>query len=87
MGAFSWQNHSGFADLPPEDSKRLADNKKSTAEMVSKSLREAGTLLLVFAPLYVAFEGRKATWLTLCLLIFVGIAFLYLGIQVERNRR
>jgi hypothetical protein len=65
----------------------LADNKKYTAEMISESLREAGTLVLVFAPLYVVFEGSAASWITLCSTLLVGIAFLYLGIQVERKRR
>ena len=61
--------------------------KKYTAEMVGESLREAGTLVLVFAPLYVIFERTQASWRTLCMVLAVGIAFLLTGIKVERWRR
>jgi predicted Na+-dependent transporter len=64
----------------------LAD-KKYTDEMVGEALREAGTLVMVFAPLYVIFEGSKASWITLVLVLLVGIAFLTMGIQVERRRQ
>jgi hypothetical protein len=60
--------------------------KKYTDEMIGETLREAGTLVLVFAPLYVIFEKSDADWLTLCSALLVGIALLILGIQVERNR-
>jgi hypothetical protein len=60
--------------------------KKYTDEMIGESLREAGTLVLVFAPLYVIFEKSDASWFTLCLVLLVAIALLILGIQVERNR-
>jgi hypothetical protein len=60
---------------------------KYTDEMIGEALREAGTLVLVFAPLYVIFEGSKASWVTLCLVLFVGIALLIFGIQVERRRQ
>jgi hypothetical protein len=60
--------------------------KKYTDEMVGEALREAGTLVLVFAPLYVIFEKSNASWITLCLVLLAGIAFLILGIQVERRR-
>jgi formate hydrogenlyase subunit 3/multisubunit Na+/H+ antiporter MnhD subunit len=55
--------------------------------MVGEALREAGTLVLVFAPLYVIFERSNASWITLVLTLFVGIAFLVFGIQVERRRQ
>lgn len=60
--------------------------KKYTAEMIGEALREAGTLVLVFAPLYVIFERSNATWLTLVLVLLVAVVFLILGIQVERKR-
>jgi hypothetical protein len=60
--------------------------KKYTDEMIGDALREAGTLVLVFAPLYVIFEKSDAGWITLCSVLAVGIAFLIFGIQVERNR-
>ena len=44
--------------------------RKFTAEMIGEALREAGTLVLVFAPLYVIFEGSHASWSTLCLVLF-----------------
>lgn len=65
----------------------MAEQKKFTAEMIGDALRESGTLVLVFAPLYVIFEKSQATWRTLCLVLFVGITFLLLGIQVERKRQ
>jgi hypothetical protein len=61
--------------------------KKYSAEMVADALREAGTLVLVFAPLYMLFEGSRASWLTLTYAVVVGIALLVLGIKVERSRR
>jgi hypothetical protein len=33
--------------------------------MIGEALREAGTLVLVFAPLYVIFERSNANWFTL----------------------
>jgi hypothetical protein len=54
--------------------------------MIGEALREAGTLVIVFAPLYVIFEKSNASWLTLSLVLLVGIAFLILGIEVERKR-
>ena len=65
----------------------MGQEKKYTAEMVADALREAGTLVLVFAPLYVIFEGSKASWSTLGKVLAVGIAALMIGIQIERKRR
>ncbi len=67
--------------------RRLPEQHKYTAEMIGEALREAGTLVLVFAPLYVIFEGSQASWITLCLVLFVAIVLLVLGIQVERKRQ
>jgi hypothetical protein len=75
----------GSADLP-QGGWRLTE-KKYTDEMIGEALREAGTLVLVFAPLYVIFEGSNASWVTLGLALFVGIALLIFGIQVERRRQ
>jgi hypothetical protein len=61
-------------------------DKKYTDEMIGEALREAGTLVIVFAPLYVIFEKSDASWLTLSLVLLVGIAFLILGIKVQRKR-
>jgi hypothetical protein len=55
--------------------------------MLGEALREAGTLVTVFAPLYVIFEGAHASWITLTLVLFVGIDLLFLGIKVQRIRR
>jgi hypothetical protein len=60
--------------------------KKYTAEMIGEALREAGTLVLVFAPLYVIFERSNATWFTLVLVLLVAVILLIIGIQVERKR-
>jgi hypothetical protein len=60
--------------------------KKYTDEMIGEALREAGTLILVFAPLYVIFEHSPASWITLVLTLFVGITFLTFGIEIERRR-
>ncbi|SPE45208.1 hypothetical protein SBA7_700016 [Candidatus Sulfotelmatobacter sp. SbA7] len=38
--------------------------KKYSDEMVGDALREAGTLVVVFAPLYVIFEKSDADWYT-----------------------
>jgi hypothetical protein len=67
--------------------RRLPDQKKYTAEMIGEALREAGTLVLVFAPLYVIFEKSNASWVTLLSVLLVGIVLLILGIQVERKRQ
>jgi hypothetical protein len=60
--------------------------KKFTDEMIGEALREAGTLVIVFAPLYVIFERSNASWFTLVLVLLVGIVLLILGIKVERWR-
>lgn len=60
--------------------------KKYTAEMIGEALRESGTLVLVFAPLYVIFERSNATWFILVLVLLVAVILLIIGIQVERKR-
>ena len=60
--------------------------KKYTDEMIGEALREAGTLVFVFAPLYVIFEKSEADWYTLTSAVLVGVALLMFGIEVERRR-
>lgn len=60
--------------------------KKFTLEMVGEALREAGTLIVVFAPLYELFESHKPAWSIVLMVLILGIAFLIAGIEVERRR-
>lgn len=73
-----------MSNLSPGDDSLI--EKKYTAEMIGEALREAGTLVLVFAPLYVIFERSNATWFTLMLVLVVAVVLLIIGIQVERKR-
>ena len=61
-------------------------DKKHTDEMVGEALREAGTLVIVFAPLYELFEPHKVDWTILGMVLAIGVIFLVLGIEVERQR-
>lgn len=54
--------------------------------MIGDALREAGTLVLVFAPLYEIFESRPHNWTILFSLLAVGVGLLFQGILVERRR-
>jgi hypothetical protein len=54
--------------------------------MMGEVLREAGTLVLVFAPLYEIFEPKPHSWIMLLALLAVGTVMLFTGIQVERRR-
>jgi hypothetical protein len=49
-------------------------------------LREAGTLVIVFAPLYWLFEPSRPHWGIVLLLIVLGIGLLVVGIEIERGR-
>ena len=60
--------------------------KKHTDEMIGDALREAGTLVLVFAPLYEIFESKPHNWTILFSLLLAGIGLLFQGILVERRR-
>jgi uncharacterized membrane protein len=60
--------------------------KKSTAEMVSEALRDAGILVFVFAPLYQLFEPNRVPWDVFFEVLVSGVALLVLGIIVERRR-
>jgi hypothetical protein len=55
--------------------------------MGADAFREAGTLVLVFAPLYQLFEAEKQRWDVFSLILIVGFVLLWLGIQIERIRR
>jgi hypothetical protein len=61
--------------------------RKYTLEMVGEMLREAGTLILVFTPLYEFFEPHTPEWPIVCAELFIGVGSLYAGIEVERRRR
>jgi hypothetical protein len=60
--------------------------KKFTAEMIGDALRESGTLIIVFGPLYELFEPSKPSWYIFLGVMLVGIVFLFSGIEVERRR-
>jgi hypothetical protein len=60
--------------------------KLKTAEMGGEALREAGILVIVFAPLYELFEPAKQDWGVFLIVLIVGFVLLILGIQVERSR-
>ena len=61
-------------------------NKKYTLEMIGEALREAGTLVIVFAPLYELFERERPAWFIVFLIIVIGMGLLLAGIEVERRR-
>ena len=61
-------------------------SKKHTDEMIADALREAGTLVLVFAPLFEIFESRPHNWTILFSLLAAGVGLLFQGILVERRR-
>ena len=60
--------------------------KKPTAEITGEILREAGVIIVVFAPLYKIFEGSNADWLQIVLALIVGLGFIAWGIKQERSR-
>ena len=60
--------------------------KRKTAEMGGEALREAGILVLVFAPMYELFEPNRQRWDAFLLVFSVGAILLWLGIEVERRR-
>jgi hypothetical protein len=49
-------------------------------------LREAGTLLIVFTPLYELFEPHPPRWGIVLAILVLGIAAFVVGIEVERRR-
>ena len=53
--------------------------------MGGEALREAGILVLVFAPMYELFEPNRQRWDVFLLIFFVGAVLLWLGIE-ERRR-
>ena len=60
--------------------------KKYTLEMIGEALREAGTLVIVFTPLYELFEHDRPSWYIVLLIIVIGIGLLLAGIEAERRR-
>ena len=55
--------------------------------MVGEMLREAGTLIIVFTPLYELFEPHPPQWQIVSGELIIGVAALLAGIEVERRRR
>jgi predicted benzoate:H+ symporter BenE len=55
--------------------------------MVGECFREAGTLVLVFVPLYAIFEPYSPKWSILLALLIIGIGVLLIGIEIEKRRR
>ncbi len=66
----------------------VGEGKESVAKMFAYALREAGTLLLVFVPLYKIFEytDHPVSAEKIGYLIFCGLLALFVGILVERKR-
>lgn len=60
--------------------------KKYTLEMVGEMLREAGTLIIVFTPLYQLFEPHTPRWSIVIAILVLGITAFVVGIGVERRR-
>ncbi|MGB8580171.1 MAG: hypothetical protein WCD47_05075 [Candidatus Sulfotelmatobacter sp.] len=61
--------------------------KKYTLEMVGEMLREAGTLIIVFAPLYQLFEPHTPRWSIVIAIVILSVAAFVTGIRMERMRR
>ena len=61
--------------------------KKYTFEMVGEMLREAGTLIIVFAPLYQLFEPHAPQWSIVIAILILGASACIAGIEIERRRR
>lgn len=61
-------------------------DKKYTLEMIGESLREAGTLVIVFTPLYELFEHDRPAWYIVLSGVAIGIGLLLAGIEIERRR-
>jgi hypothetical protein len=64
----------------------IGDTGKTVGEMIGEFFREAGVLILVFAPLYVFFEGSKASRGVIAITLGIGLASLMAGVALERNR-
>jgi hypothetical protein len=54
--------------------------------MAGEFLREAGLLLAVFIPLDIVFSGKAVATMTVVLGMVASLAFLILGVAVERLR-
>jgi len=64
----------------------ILSDKRNIAEMGGDALREAGTLIIVFAPLYELFEPARQRWEIFLAVLITGFLLLGFGIQVERRR-
>lgn len=54
--------------------------------MIAEALREIGVLTIVFAPLDKLIQRGSANWHTIMLTMGLGLALLFLGINLERRR-
>jgi len=54
--------------------------------MAGEMLREAGTLIIVFALLYQLFEPHTPRWSIVIAILILGVAAFVGGIEVERRR-
>jgi len=61
-------------------------DKRQVAEMIAEALREIGVLTIVFAPLDKLIQRGSANWHTIMLTMGLGLALLFLGINLERRR-
>lgn len=59
--------------------------KKYTLEMVGEMLREAGTLIIVFTPLYQLFESHAPSWGIVIAIVIFGVGAFVAGIKIERR--
>lgn len=67
----------------------VGESKESIAKMVAYAFREAGTLLLVFVPLYKIFEdaAHPVAIEKIGYMVFCGLLALFVGILIERKRQ
>lgn len=60
--------------------------KKYTLENGWRDVAEAGTLIVVFTPLYQLFEAHTPRWSIVIVILVLGITAFVGGIEVERRR-
>lgn len=71
---------------PPVVEADLATHRRSVAEMLGETLREAGILLAVFIPLDLFLQGHTLTVKSIGVIVILPAALLASGIAVERWR-
>ena len=70
----------------PGNTEVILSDRKFTLEMIGEQLREGGTLVIVFTPLYELFEKFRPQWFVVLGVLILGIAMLVAGIEIERRR-